>query len=41
MQYRYLYEMPQDGDYIVYGTIVGYRWVEVSRWLIPGTEMED
>lgn len=41
MTHRYLYEMYQDGDYIVFGSIEGYRWIEHTRWLIPGTQLED
>lgn len=42
MSYSYGYHFAADGDYIVYGHYCGEDgWVEHTRWLIPGTQLED
>lgn len=41
-------EWGPEGDYVVYGTVWTHtsdweeqNFIEVSRWLIPGTQLED
>lgn len=38
--HRYMPSWEIDGDYIVYVSFDGQRWVEHTRWLIPGTQLE-
>jgi len=47
MEHRYHYVLGQDADYIVWESLEpaiagdGWHWVEHTRWLIPGTQLED
>lgn len=39
--HRYEYAYRADGDYIDLVVVRDGRWVSVTQWLIPGTELED
>lgn len=43
MTHRYHICHGKDADYIVYEswTTLGHFWIEHTRWLIPGTQIED
>jgi hypothetical protein len=45
--YTHWIEWGPEGDFLIYGTVWTNtadwedRYVEISRWLIPGTQLED
>lgn len=41
MYHTYSYMLEADGDYIVFTSWEGKERVEHTRWLIPGTQLED
>jgi hypothetical protein len=41
MHHRYQTAWALEGDYIVYISWDGERWTEHTRWLIPGSQLED
>lgn len=41
MHHAYHNVWDMDGDYIVFASWNGERWIEHTRWMIPGTQIED
>lgn len=43
--HKHFIVLGQDGDYVVWASLrqtgEGLDWVEHTRWLIPGTQLED
>jgi hypothetical protein len=39
--HRYLFVIDEDGDYLTLCSWGGDDWIEHTRWLIPGTQIED
>jgi hypothetical protein len=38
---RIAWEWDDNGDYFVRERLVGGQWVAVTRWMVPGTWMEE
>lgn len=41
MHHQYSLLFARDGDYVIWESLVNGEWVEHTRWMIPGSQLDD